>query len=253
MRTTTGRASGKPHYANARSLPRSAPLYGKERLVFERSLSLAKELGLLDESTEQIVDSTPMLGAAAVQDTATLVRSGVRKLIDAVRASDAQAGQELESGLFFDYSRARSRRAACSDPRGVARDQRRSGRPMSAGAAASLRPALEARARSPDRPLGLSLDRAHDNAAGPRRRPCTQLMSKSRIGLIGPPRRTICMDAGGVGAQGRGCAGGARARGTACTRERVGSGGLLRSRAPIQHRRSLAPLVARWWAASGAH
>ena len=46
------------------------------RLVFERSLELASGLGLIEGEAEQIVDSTPMLGAAAVQDTATLVRSG---------------------------------------------------------------------------------------------------------------------------------------------------------------------------------
>jgi transposase len=46
-------------------------LHGKERLVFERSLELATELGLIEGEAEQIVDSTPMLGAAAVQDTAT--------------------------------------------------------------------------------------------------------------------------------------------------------------------------------------
>ena len=61
-------------------------LHGKERLVFERSLELATELGLIDGEAEQIVDSTPMLGAAAIQDTVTLVRSGVRKLLDAVEA-----------------------------------------------------------------------------------------------------------------------------------------------------------------------
>ena len=37
-------------------------LHGKERIVFERSLELATELGLLKGSVEQIVDSTPMLG-----------------------------------------------------------------------------------------------------------------------------------------------------------------------------------------------
>ena len=47
-------------------------LHGKERLVFERSLELAGELGLISEPVEQILDSTPMLGAAAVQDTVTL-------------------------------------------------------------------------------------------------------------------------------------------------------------------------------------
>ena len=82
-------------------------LHGMERLVFERSLELATELGLLEGAAEQIVDSTPMLGAAAVQDTATLVRSGVRKLLDAVEASDGEAAEELVLGLRFDYSRPR--------------------------------------------------------------------------------------------------------------------------------------------------
>jgi transposase len=82
-------------------------LHGKERLVFERSLELATELGLLQGSAEQIVDSTPMLGAAAVQDTAVLVRAAVRKLIDAVRATDNGAARELRRGLRFDYSRPR--------------------------------------------------------------------------------------------------------------------------------------------------
>jgi transposase len=84
-------------------------LHGKERLVFERSLGLAAELGLIEDEAEQIVDSTPMLGAAAVQDTATLVRSGVRKLLDVVEATDSEAAEELASGLFFDYSRPREK------------------------------------------------------------------------------------------------------------------------------------------------
>jgi transposase len=79
-------------------------LHGKERLVFERSLELASELGLIAGPAEQILDSTPMLGAAAVQDTATLVRSGVRKLIDAVTAADPVAADGLASELRFDYA-----------------------------------------------------------------------------------------------------------------------------------------------------
>lgn len=82
-------------------------LHGKERLVFERSLELASELGLISGRAEQILDSTPMLGAAAVQDTATLVRSGVRRLLDAVKAADSQAARKLRCGLRFDYSRPR--------------------------------------------------------------------------------------------------------------------------------------------------
>ena len=78
-------------------------LHGKERLVFERSLELATELGLLCGPAEQILDSTPMLGAAAVQDTATLVRSAhfgasLRLLAPAREARWRLAGQGRPRG-----------------------------------------------------------------------------------------------------------------------------------------------------------
>ena len=78
-------------------------LHGKERLALENTLRLAEELGMLDAPAEQIVDSTPMLGAAATQDTVRLVRHGVKKVIDAVAAVDAEAAAALDSGLEFDY------------------------------------------------------------------------------------------------------------------------------------------------------
>ena len=80
-------------------------LHGKERLALENSLALAEELGMLDAPAEQIVDSTPMLGAAATQDTVRLVRSGVKKLIDAVAAVDEEAASGLADGLEFDYAK----------------------------------------------------------------------------------------------------------------------------------------------------
>ena len=86
-------------------------LHGKERIVFERSLELATELGLLDGSVEQILDSTPMLGAAAIQDTVTLVRAAVRKLIDAVGALGPGAARRLRETLAFDYARPRQKPA----------------------------------------------------------------------------------------------------------------------------------------------
>ena len=84
-------------------------LHGLERLALERSVALAAELGLLEGQVEQIVDSTPMLGAAATQDTVRLVRSGVAKLIDAVAGADAEAGGRLARGLDFDYARPREK------------------------------------------------------------------------------------------------------------------------------------------------
>jgi hypothetical protein len=78
-------------------------LHKKDGIALENTLRLARELGLLDGAVEQIVDSTPMLGAAATQDTVRLVRFGVRKLIDAVTAADAEAGTALVAGLEFNY------------------------------------------------------------------------------------------------------------------------------------------------------
>jgi transposase len=80
-------------------------LHGKERLALENSLALAEELGMLDAPAEQIVDSTPMLGAAATQDTVRLVRCGVKKLLDAVAAVDEGAAEVLDAGLEFDYAK----------------------------------------------------------------------------------------------------------------------------------------------------
>jgi hypothetical protein len=80
-------------------------LHKKEGLALENTLRLAGELGMLEGSVEQIIDSTPMLGAAATQDTVRLVRHGVRKLIDAVSAADQGAGERLDDGLQFDYQR----------------------------------------------------------------------------------------------------------------------------------------------------
>lgn len=80
-------------------------LHEKEGLALEATLRLAEELGMLEGTAEQIIDSTPMLGAAATQDTVRLVRHGVRKLIDAVTAADREAGRALDDGLEFDYEK----------------------------------------------------------------------------------------------------------------------------------------------------
>ncbi len=80
-------------------------LHKKEGLALENTLRLAGDLGMLDGTVEQIIDSTPMLGAAATQDTVRLVRHGVRKLLDAVSSADQEAGEVLDRGLAFDYAK----------------------------------------------------------------------------------------------------------------------------------------------------
>jgi len=80
-------------------------LHELERVALERTLEIAGELGMLEGPVEQIIDSTPMLGAAATQDTVRLVRHGVRKLLDAVAAVDEQAAGQLDRALEFDYAK----------------------------------------------------------------------------------------------------------------------------------------------------
>jgi len=46
-----------------------------------------------------------MLGAAATQDSLRLVRSGVRKLLDAVGRLDSGAAALRSDALEFDYAR----------------------------------------------------------------------------------------------------------------------------------------------------
>src|SRR4051794_9830345 len=80
-------------------------LHRLERVALERTLELAEALRMLDGPVEQIIDSTPMLGAAATQDTVRLVRHGGKKLLDAVAAADGDAAGQLDRGLEFDYAR----------------------------------------------------------------------------------------------------------------------------------------------------
>jgi len=53
----------------------------KDKMVFKKTLELAREAGLLNKEVDQVIDSTPMLGAGAVKDTYELLRDGIRKVL----------------------------------------------------------------------------------------------------------------------------------------------------------------------------
>ena len=53
----------------------------KDKMVFRKTLELAREAGLLKKEVDQVIDSTPMLGAGAVKDTYELFRDGIRKIL----------------------------------------------------------------------------------------------------------------------------------------------------------------------------
>ena len=75
--------------------------HGKERYAFERFLQVAREAGFLPEKIRQLLDSTPMKGAGAVQDTYTLLRKGIRRLLKGM----GFAVPEKRRGLQIDLRR----------------------------------------------------------------------------------------------------------------------------------------------------
>jgi len=56
----------------------------KDKMVFKKTLELARKVGLLKKEVDQVIDSTPMLGAGAVKDTYELLRDGIRKVLSSL-------------------------------------------------------------------------------------------------------------------------------------------------------------------------
>lgn len=56
----------------------------KEKMIFKKTLELARKAGLLKKKVDQVIDSTPMLGAGAVKDTYELLRDGIRKILSSL-------------------------------------------------------------------------------------------------------------------------------------------------------------------------
>lgn len=71
-------------------------LHQKEGTTFEETVKTARNLGLLSEEVAEVVDSTLVLGAGAVQDTYTLLRSAMRQMLKTLhKRADAPKLSEL--------------------------------------------------------------------------------------------------------------------------------------------------------------
>ena len=77
--------------------------HGEERYAFDKLLELAIAAGFLRRDAEQVIDSTPMHGAAALQDTYTLLRNGLRKLLLAMGESDPERRRLAKRLQLSDY------------------------------------------------------------------------------------------------------------------------------------------------------
>lgn len=75
-------------------------LHKKDKLAFEKTVEAARKAGLI--GAVQPIDSMPILGAAALQDTYTLIRTGIEKLLLAIRKQrDAWKGSR---GFKYPFS-----------------------------------------------------------------------------------------------------------------------------------------------------
>jgi transposase len=55
--------------------------HGQERYAFDRFIQVGREAGFIADKVTLLTDTTAVQGAGAVQDTYTLLRKGVRKLL----------------------------------------------------------------------------------------------------------------------------------------------------------------------------
>ncbi|MFN8613918.1 MAG: IS1182 family transposase [Vulcanimicrobiota bacterium] len=75
-------------------------LHKKERLAFDNTVKDAKNAGLIGDT--QPIDSMPIIGAAALQDTYTLLRTGIEKLLAAIRKQRDEWGGSR--GFKYSFS-----------------------------------------------------------------------------------------------------------------------------------------------------
>lgn len=77
----------------------------RPRRLFERFKEVATEAGLLSRRGVRVLDSTPVLSAVQTQDTVTLIRGGVRRLLRTLeRAAPADARRVEEALGRDDYA-----------------------------------------------------------------------------------------------------------------------------------------------------
>jgi len=97
----------QPPHPSSLSVYRGRTLeHGQERYAFNRLLQVGREAGFLCDRVTLLIDTTPQRGAGAVQNTYTLIRKGIRKVLKAagydVRAKRRGMGANLAAYLDSD-------------------------------------------------------------------------------------------------------------------------------------------------------
>lgn len=77
--------------------------HGLERILFERLVNAAREVGLITKGSAQLIDSSHILGAAGARNTYALIRGGIRKLVRSLGYTPARTSELGERlGWYID-------------------------------------------------------------------------------------------------------------------------------------------------------
>lgn len=89
-----------PPHSSSLSIFRGRLLeHSQERYAFDRLLAVGRAAGFLPEKITLLIDTTPQLGAGAVQDTYTLIRKGIRRVLKAAGYQAPAKRRGLSSNL----------------------------------------------------------------------------------------------------------------------------------------------------------
>lgn len=89
-----------PPHSSSLSVFRSRLVeHSQERYAFDRLLAVGRAAGFLPEKVTVLIDTTPQLGAGAVQDSYTLIRKGIRRVLKAAGYQAAAKRRGLASNL----------------------------------------------------------------------------------------------------------------------------------------------------------
>jgi DDE family transposase/transposase-like protein DUF772 len=81
--------------------------HSQERYAFDRLLAVGRAAGFLPEKVSLLIDTTPQLGAGAVQDTYTLIRKGIRRVLKAAgyQTPAKRRGLATNLGAYLESDR----------------------------------------------------------------------------------------------------------------------------------------------------
>jgi IS5 family transposase len=74
----------------------------RPRRIFDRFKEVATEAGLLTSRGVRVLDSTPVLSAVQTQDTVSLIKGAIRRLLTLLSKTDPDAKAEIERALSRD-------------------------------------------------------------------------------------------------------------------------------------------------------